>query len=71
MNLKDTFFESPKKTDNNRPFTKVKTLGIGSSGQAILIKYKDTNEYAVVKTIDMFTKHTDERRQIFKEAELL
>lgn len=37
-----------------RSFTKVKTLVKNSNGQAVLIKYKDNGDLAVIKTLDMF-----------------
>jgi NIMA (never in mitosis gene a)-related kinase 8 len=58
--------EKPK-----RDYKKVKTIGRGAFGTASLVKSESRNKYCVIKTIDMASMSSKDKKAVLQEAELL
>lgn len=60
--------ESTRKTES---YKKIKTLGSGAFGTAVLVKVESSNEYAVIKNIDIEAMSESEKKDTMKEAHVL
>ncbi len=52
-------------------YTKVKLLGVGSFGKAYLVKGQQSNEFSVIKEIDITKMSDAEKMEALKEAKIM